>query len=61
MKYEAIQQMFKEKSYHISEEKSWMRQLEMFEQCVELHAIEVTPRTVEVFSGFSLLTAVVVV
>ena len=38
-----------------------MRQLEMFEQWVELDAVEAAPRAVEVVPGLSLLPRVVVV
>ena len=48
-------------SYQISEEEPWVRQLEMFEQWVELDAVEAAPRAVEVVPGLSLLPRVVVV
>ena len=48
-------------SYQIGEEEPWVRQLEMFEQWVELDAVEAAPGAVEVVPGLSLLPRVVVV
>ena len=48
-------------SYHVCEEESWMTKFEMFEERVELLAVEAAPGTVEVLPGLGLLSAVVVV
>lgn len=48
-------------SHHIVEDEAGVRQLEVFEQTVELPAVEGTPGTVEVVSGLRLLPRVVVV
>ena len=48
-------------SYQIGEEEPWVRQLEMFEQWIELDAVEAAPRAVEVFTSFSLLSRISIV
>lgn len=49
------------RTHHIVEDKTRVGQLEVFEQTVELPAVERTPGTVEVISGLGLLPSVVVV
>lgn len=48
-------------SHHIVEDEAGVGQFEVFEQTVELPAVEGTPGTVEVVSGLRLLPSVVVV
>lgn len=48
-------------SHHVVEDEAGVRQFEVFEQTVELPAVQRTPGTVEVVSGLSLLPRVVVV
>lgn len=48
-------------SHHVVEDEAGVRQFEVFEQTVELPAVQRTPGTVEVVSGLRLLPRVVVV
>lgn len=48
-------------SHHVVEDEAGVGQLEVFEQTVQLPAVEGTPGTVEVISGLGLLPCVVVV
>lgn len=48
-------------THHIVEDEARVRQLEVFDQTVELPAVQCAPRTVEVVSGLGLLPHVVVV
>lgn len=49
------------RSHHVVEDEARVRQFEVFEQAVELPAVQRTPRAVEVVSGLRLLPRVVVV
>lgn len=49
------------KAHHIVEDEAGVGQFEVFEQTVELPAVEGAPGTVEVVSGLRLLPSVVVV
>lgn len=49
------------KSHHVVEDEARVRQFEVFDQTVELPAVERTPGTVQVVSGLRLLPSVVVV
>ena len=48
-------------AYHIGKMKSWMTELEMFEEGVEGETVEWTPWTSEIFTCFSLLTSIIIV
>lgn len=48
-------------AHHVVEDEAGVRQFEVFEQTVELPAVQRTPGTVEVVSGLRLLPRVVVV
>lgn len=48
-------------SYHIVEYEAGVGELEVFEQAIELAAVQGTPGTVEIISCFCLLPCVVVV
>ena len=48
-------------THHVCEEKSWVGELEVFQQGVELHAVERAPGAVEVLPRLRLLPRVVVV
>lgn len=48
-------------AHHVVEDEAGVRQFEVFEQTVELPAVQRTPGTVEVVSGLCLLPRVVVV
>ena len=48
-------------TYNVGKEEPRVAQLEVFEERVELEAVEAAPGTVEVLPGLGLLSAVVVV